>query len=76
MVRWVPQLGEALAAVGSGRPLVVVERLEEALAWCWERSQPGDTILLSPAAASLDQFRDFCHRAEVFRAWIAGKSTV
>jgi len=70
------KLGETLAAVGAGRPVAVVDRMDEALAWCWERSRPGDTILLSPAAASLDQFRDFYHRAEVFRAWIAERACV
>jgi UDP-N-acetylmuramoylalanine--D-glutamate ligase len=70
------KLGEALAGAGARGPYVVVERLDEALAWCWERSHRGDTILLSPAAASLDQFRDFCHRADVFRAWIAERATV
>jgi UDP-N-acetylmuramoylalanine--D-glutamate ligase len=52
-------------------PFTQVETLVEALEWCWLHSRPGETILLSPAAASLDQFRDFAHRAEVFRAWIA-----
>jgi UDP-N-acetylmuramoylalanine--D-glutamate ligase len=70
------KLGETLAAAGALRPVAVVDRLEEAIAWCWERSRPGDTILLSPAAASLDQFRDFCHRADVFRAWIAERAKV
>ena len=65
-----PALGRHLAAIG-GCPFAVAERLEEVLDWCWQRSREGDTILLSPAAASLDQFRDFVHRAEVFRAWIA-----
>ncbi|MDH3513253.1 MAG: UDP-N-acetylmuramoyl-L-alanine--D-glutamate ligase [Gammaproteobacteria bacterium] len=30
-------------------------------------AQPGDAVLLSPACASFDMFRDYVHRAEVFR---------
>jgi UDP-N-acetylmuramoylalanine--D-glutamate ligase len=30
-------------------------------------AQPGDAVLLSPACASFDMFRDYGHRAEVFR---------
>jgi UDP-N-acetylmuramoylalanine--D-glutamate ligase len=71
-----PALGETLATIGGACQMTVVKELTAALDWCLRRSRPGDTILLSPGAASLDQFRDFVHRAEVFRAWIAQRHAV
>jgi UDP-N-acetylmuramoylalanine--D-glutamate ligase len=40
--------------------------LEEAVERAAEFARPGDAVLLSPACASLDMFRNYAHRAEVF----------
>jgi UDP-N-acetylmuramoylalanine--D-glutamate ligase len=40
--------------------------LEDAVRAAAKAAQPGDTVLLSPACASLDMFRDYTHRGAVF----------
>jgi UDP-N-acetylmuramoylalanine--D-glutamate ligase len=40
--------------------------LEEAVRAAAAAARPGDTVLLSPACASLDMFRDYAHRGAVF----------
>ncbi|MGD8477761.1 MAG: UDP-N-acetylmuramoyl-L-alanine--D-glutamate ligase [Burkholderiales bacterium] len=45
--------------------------MHEAVARARELAQPGDAVLLSPACASFDMFRDYRHRADVFAAAVA-----
>ena len=53
---------------GCGVPLVRAPSLEVAVHQAHEAAQSGDAVLLSPACASFDMFRDYAHRAEVFVA--------
>jgi UDP-N-acetylmuramoylalanine--D-glutamate ligase len=52
----------------AGVPLADAASMEEAVALATQRAQPGDAVLMSPACASFDMFRNYPHRAEVFRA--------
>jgi UDP-N-acetylmuramoylalanine--D-glutamate ligase len=59
-----PLIQDALQATG-----VAVERCETiavAVKTASERAASGDVVLLSPACASFDQFKDYVHRAAVF----------
>jgi len=42
------------------------QTLERAVFVAWEDAGPGDTVLLSPACTSFDQFGSFAERGEVF----------
>jgi UDP-N-acetylmuramoylalanine--D-glutamate ligase len=59
-----PLVHEALA--GTGVLLVNAATLPEAVALAAQHAQQGDAVLMSPACASLDMFRDYAHRAQVF----------
>jgi UDP-N-acetylmuramoylalanine--D-glutamate ligase len=50
----------------AGAPFERFATLEAAVRAAFARAQPGDAVLLSPACASLDMFRNYAHRAEVF----------
>ena len=55
---------------GLDLPMQQHEDLVAATRWAFGQAQPGDAVVLSPACASLDQFRDYKHRAEVFVAQV------
>ncbi|MFL6805113.1 MAG: UDP-N-acetylmuramoyl-L-alanine--D-glutamate ligase [Xanthobacteraceae bacterium] len=71
----------ARAVLLIGRDAAIIEKavpgercasLEEAVQRAASLAQPGDAVLLSPACASFDMFRDYKHRGEVFAAAVRG----
>ncbi|MDA1118498.1 MAG: UDP-N-acetylmuramoyl-L-alanine--D-glutamate ligase, partial [Proteobacteria bacterium] len=59
----------ALAA--SGVPLERCDTLQQAVTRAAQLAQPGDAVLLSPACASFDMFRDYRQRGEIFAQALA-----
>ncbi|MDB5874005.1 MAG: UDP-N-acetylmuramoylalanine/D-glutamate ligase, partial [Ramlibacter sp.] len=56
----------------TGVPLLDAETMEQAVSLATQRAQGGDAVLMSPACASFDMFKNYPHRAEVFRAAVRG----
>ena len=65
------RLAEPLQAVA---PLHRARDMQHAVALAAELAGPGCTVLLSPACASQDMFRDYAHRGEVFAAAVEALS--
>jgi UDP-N-acetylmuramoylalanine--D-glutamate ligase len=68
-------IGEAAGTIATaleirGIPYVVSGDLEAAVGQAQEVARAGDVVLLSPACASFDQFRDFEARGDAFRALV------
>ncbi|MDP4299733.1 Mur ligase family protein [Leptothrix discophora] len=62
-------LADTVAA--SSLPMARFDTLEAATRWCFAQCRAGDAVLLSPACASLDMFRNYAHRAQVFADTVA-----
>ena len=67
-VALIGQDGAAIGAAieGCGVLTTSFPTLEEAVRWLAGQARAGDCVLLSPACASWDMFRNYAHRAEVF----------
>ena len=65
--------GPDFAALLEGRvPVERCETLDCAVSTAAAKAEPGDTVLLSPACASFDQYADFEKRGDHFRALVEG----
>jgi UDP-N-acetylmuramoylalanine--D-glutamate ligase len=68
-------IGEAADKIEAAlRGVLPVERaatMDDAVEAARRLAQSGDAVVLSPACSSFDMFRDYNHRAEVFRAAVA-----
>ena len=65
--------GPDFAALLEGRvPVQQCETLDRAVSDAAAKAQAGDTVLLSPACASFDQYADFEKRGDHFRALVEG----
>ena len=58
----------AVALADANVPLANATSMDEAVEAAFALAQPGDVVLLSPACASFDMFRNYGHRGEVFAA--------
>ena len=51
--------------------MLSADSMEQAVATANARAHAGDAVLMSPACASFDMFRDYAHRAQVFCKTVA-----
>jgi UDP-N-acetylmuramoylalanine--D-glutamate ligase len=63
--------GRMAAAIGQVVPLLRAGDMAQAVELAFNAAQPGDAVLLSPACASYDMYRNYIHRAEVFADAVA-----
>lgn len=61
---------QALEKIGKAIQIYNVLNLEEAVNLSKEKSKPGDIVLLSPASASFDAFKNFAERGNKFKEYV------
>jgi UDP-N-acetylmuramoylalanine--D-glutamate ligase len=62
------EVADALARHAPEVPVLRAGSMDDAVDEAARQARPGDTILLAPAAASMDMFRDYAARGEAFAA--------
>ncbi len=64
-----------MALEGSGVPTRILGDMADAVRWLAAQAKSGDCVLLSPACASLDMYRNYAHRAQAFIDAVKGLSS-
>ena len=66
--------GQPILAVenieGEHPPIIEVENLETAVQEAAARAESGDVVIMSPASASFDRFKNFMERGKLFKALV------
>jgi len=60
---------------GGGPEVVRADTLENAIRRANAVAEPGDVVLLAPACASFDQFKNYEHRGQAFKEIVRGLAT-
>ena len=50
--------------------IISTDSLDSAMRAAVEAAKSGDAVLLSPACASFDLFKNYCQRGELFKEWV------
>ena len=58
------------AVEGGHSPIIEVENLETAVREAHAQAQAGDVVIMSPASASFDRFKNFMERGKLFKTLV------
>lgn len=65
------RIGKAVEAADGSAKVVYAPHLEQALDAGIQEAKPGETVLLSPACSSFDEFSGFEERGDMFKSLVA-----
>ena len=60
------KIAEAIKSISSDCTIQYADSMEQAVQTSWELAVSGDVVLMSPACASYDMFKNYTQRSEVF----------
>jgi UDP-N-acetylmuramoylalanine--D-glutamate ligase len=63
---------QILSSKNGGPEMIHAETLENAIRKANAAAESGDVVLLAPACASFDQFKNYEHRGQVFKQFVHG----
>lgn len=67
-----PKIEEAVVRHGYSRIIFRAKDMAEAVQLAHQAAAPGDNVVLSPACASFDAYRNYEHRGQVFKDLVNG----